>query len=204
MPGIRRARPSGSVPSDPDGAAREPVERASPGLAALFEKLKHDGRHSILDLAPAEGRHLRLFGGFARQVRFAGVVPRAGSDSWARELASLAPNPDLPYDVVLAWDVLDQFDESERGQLVERLADITAPEAVLYAVVDGSGSVTRRPLAFTMVDHGRVEQRAVGPPVAARASLLPAQVERALEPFEVVHAFSLRSGLREYVARKRG
>lgn len=204
MPGIRRARPSSSVPPDPERAAREPVERASPGLAALFDKLKQDGGHSILDLAPAEGRHLRLLGGFARQVRFAGIVPRVRSEPWSRELGALVPNADLPYDVVLAWDALDEVAGVERDQLVERLADITAPGALLYAVVDGSGSVTRRPLAFTMLDHGRVEQRAVGAAVPAAASLLPAQVERVLDPFEVVHAFALRSGLREYVARKRG
>lgn len=203
MRGIRRARPSKTVARDPGPAGRQPVERASPGLAAVFDELKRDGRHSILDLGSAEGRRLRLLVGFARQIRFAGVIPRIGSDAWPRAIDALVPNPGLPYDVVLAWDVLEQIDETERGPLIERLAEITGRKALLYAVVDASGSVTRRPHSFTMIDHGRLELRAVGPAVPPRASLLPAQVERALEPFQVVRAFSLRSGLREYVARKR-
>jgi hypothetical protein len=33
--------------------------------------------------------------------------------------------------------------------------------------------------------------------------LLPAQVEKLLEPFDVVRAFTLRTGMREYMAVKR-
>jgi hypothetical protein len=39
--------------------------------------------------------------------------------------------------------------------------------------------------------------------VPARDPLLPAQVERLLAPFEVAHAFTLKSRLREYVVVRR-
>jgi hypothetical protein len=48
----------------------------------------------------------------------------------------------------------------------------------------------------------RVSVQVVGPPEAAQPALLPAPVERLLRPFTIMHAFTLRSGLREYVAVK--
>jgi len=179
-------------------------ERTSPGLTALFASLSEDGRHSILDLGPAGARPLAVLSRFARQIRFAGLVPRAGGgDAWSVALRTLEPNESLPYDVVLAWDVLDRLDPDQRAAAVARLAEITAPRARLYAVVDGSGAAATQPLTFTLVDVGRVSERASGPPEPAPHPLLPAQVERALGPFEVVRAFMLRTGAREYVAMKR-
>jgi len=77
MERIRRSgtddvRSSGEDPSGPPS-----IERASPGLAALFERLHDDGRHSILDFGSAGNRQLRLLGRFARRIRFAGLLPGA-------------------------------------------------------------------------------------------------------------------------------
>ena len=181
-----------------------PVERSAPGVAKLFSTLIEDGRHSVLDLGPAADRHLRLFRRFARHVRFAGLVP-APPQGWLRSLApdALAPNPHRPYDVVLAWDVLDRLDPSERAVLIERLADLTAPSARLYAVVRSCVGATIRPVRSTLIDLDRVSQYAVGRPEPGKEPLLPAHVERILAPFEVAHAFILRTGWREYVAVKR-
>jgi hypothetical protein len=41
---------------------------------------------------------------------------------------------------------------------------------------------------------------ATGPARSTPPRLLPAQVERVLAPFKVVRAFTLKGGLREYVA----
>jgi Cysteine-rich CPXCG len=181
------------------------TERASPGLAALFALLSDDGRHSILDLGPAQGRHLRLLGRFARQIRVVGMLPGGvRREPWADVAAALAPHDRQPYDVVLAWDVLDRLDPEEHPLLIARLTEITAPRALLFAVVDGSGGTLCTPLAFTLLDVGKVSQSAAGPPMAPRKPLLPAHVERTLAPFEVVQAFALRTGQREYLTRKAG
>lgn len=169
------------TPGEPEESADTPVVRASPGVAKLFDSLSQDGRHSVLDLGPAADRHLRLF------------------------------NPRRPYDVVLAWDILDRLDPCERGALIERLTDVTAPRARLYAVVRSSGGATTRPFRSTLIHLDRVSQQVVGPvvdpvggpPEPAGDVLLPAHVERILAPFEVAHAFILTTGLREYVAVKR-
>ena len=199
-------RPRTSEPdeaSTPDPAGGDTVTRRSPGLAALFGTLHDDGRHSILDLGPARGRHLRLLGRFGHVVRFAGLVPRPSDEAdWLQMLITLPANGQRPYDVVLLWDLLDRLTEGERPPVIARIAHVAAGSARLYAVVDASDSVTTRPLAFDLVDLDRVTQIPVGPPEPAGRQILPAQVERALDPFKVVSAFTLRGGLREYVAQK--
>jgi hypothetical protein len=179
------------------------VERASPGLAALFAALSQDGRHSVLDLGSATGRSLRLLGRFARQIRFMGLIPESsGGDSLVSALRALPPNPDRPYDVVLAWDVLDRIDPEDRSPVVARLVELTAPGARLYVVVHSDEALARRPVRLRLVDLDRVSQEPAGPPELAHPQLLPAQLERLLAPFEVVNAFMLRVGVREYVALK--
>jgi len=202
---IRHARPEEPKPAETFPVPRPPVERAAPGVAALFAGLGPGEGHSVLDLGPAAESHLRLYCGFARQIRFADLLPHPPKGAaLVSALKALPPNPRLPYDLVLAWNLLDRLDLEERSLLIERLAEITAPDARLYIVVDASGEPTTQPLRYTLLDVDRITQRAVGRPEPAQRQLLPAQVERLLAPFEVVHAFTLRLGLREYVAVKGG
>lgn len=183
----------------------KPAERASPGLAALFDTLREGGNHSVLDLGPARGRHLHVLAPFGRQVRFAGMVPRSfAGEEWMSALRALPPNDSSPYDVVLGWDLLMWLDPDERAAATARLAEITAPRARIYLIVDGTGAATAQPLEYTLVGTGRVAEQVVGPPQRVPHPLLPAQLERALSPLEVMRAFVLRTGGREYVARKRG
>lgn len=195
----------GASSSEPPAEAVEPSreERAAPGLASLFASLSPDGRHSILDLGGAEGRRLRLLGRFARSVRFAELVPYPpeGSDLDAA-LERIGHQPGMGYDVVLAWDVFDRLDEPQRERLLQRIVEVTLPGARLHAMADASGDVTTRPVRMSLLDMDRLATEPAGPPEPARPALLPRQVERLLDPFEVVSGFSLRGGLREYVAKR--
>lgn len=170
----------------------------------LFEALENDPAHGLLDLGLANNEHLAFFGRLAQQVRFAGLIPVPPSgDDFLAALDSIPPDPKHPYDVVLAWDVFDRIGPDERAALIQRLDHVTAPGARLYTVVESTDASTTRPLRHTIVEPGRLRQEPVGPSEPARPQILPAQVERLLAPFEIIHAFSLRVGLREYVAQKR-
>ncbi len=191
--------------NDPAEAAPAAVVRATPGVAALFDGLVPDGSHVVLDLGPAAEPHFRLYSDFARRIRFADLLPTARyGAAWAAADQALPRQPQRLYDVVLAWNFLDWLTPEERPLMVERLDEITAPGARLYTAVDASGEHVTRPLRFTLRDVGHLSQEVAGPPEPAGRQLLPAEVERLLAPFEVVHAFTLRVGLREYVAVKRG
>jgi len=170
-------------------------------VAEVFEGLREDGTHAVLDLGPAVDSHLRLFGGYSRQVRFAGLLPHPPEGAeWAEALQAIPPHPGQPYDVVLAWNVLNYLNAGDRLLLIERLHELTSHRARLYVVVDVSEEPMLPPLRHTLLALDRVCQQAVGVPRPAYTGLLPAQVERLLLPFEVLHAFNLRTGLREYVA----
>ena len=203
MDWLRRIRgtPPGEAATAPEETFPAFIERGAPGVAALFAGLGEDGSHAVLDFGAAAETKLHLYSGFARRIRFADLLTDTPhGEAWAAALRALPPHPHQPYDIVMAWNLLDCLAPGERPPLVERLTQITVSGARLYVVVDASGEPNSHPLRFTLPSVDRVGQQAVGPPRPAQPQLLPAEVERLLVPFRVVHAFTLRLGLREYVA----
>lgn len=202
---FRRAPPREAVPDPPEEMPPSPYLRAAPGVAATFSGLEADGSHAILDMGPAVGENFRLYGSYARRIRFAGILPDPPhGKAWAKALRTLPPLSEHPYDLVMGWNVLDRLIPEERPPLIRRLAELSAAGARLYVVVDVSGGPTTQPLQFALQDLDRVAEAVMGPPRPAQPPLLPAEIERLLEPFQVVQAFTLRRGLREYTAVKRG
>jgi hypothetical protein len=173
-------------------------------VAHLFDGVREDGSHVVLDLGLASPAHLELYGHFSRRIRFAGLVPEPPHGAgWRSALEERVPRRDAPYDLILLWDALDRLAPTEREQLLAHVAEVTSPGARLYAVVEAAEDGTTTPLRFTLEALDRVVQRPVGPACPARPPLLPAEVERLLEPFEILRAFTLRTGVREYVAVRR-
>jgi len=185
-------------------SAADAVERVSPGLTALFDRIAEDRSHAVLDLGPASDSSLRVFSRFARWVRFADLLAADKSaKGWAEELTSLPSQPVRPYDLILAWDILDRLDPHERTALVHRLAEISAPDARLYVVVGSSNDASLQSLRFSLLDVDRMRFEKTSAPHPNCPALLPAEVERILEPFHVLRAFTSKVGLREYVAVRR-
>lgn len=199
---VAGGRPEQEEPEDPGPT---PVVRAAPGIEELFRGLREDGSHAVLDLGSSEAARFRLYGRFARKIRFAELVPTPPRGAeWTTALRSLRPPSRQLFDVVLLWNVLDLLAPGERRSLIEKLTGLTSPGARLYAIVDSIEEPTIQPLRFTLLDLERVSQEPVGRPTEAPHRLLPAEVERLLKPFEVVRAYTLRMGLREYVTVKGG
>lgn len=185
----------------PDESAPGPVERASPGAAALFEGISQDESHAVLDLGAAAGASLRVYSRFARRVRFADLLTARSEQGLAAALEALPSQPERPYDLLFAWNTLDRLLPRERSRLVQRLTDVSAPDARLHVVVDASeGTTGRVPHRFTLVDVDRMRCEPAGRERSDRGRLLPADVEELLSPFRVVRGFTLKDGLREYVA----
>jgi hypothetical protein len=188
----------------PEEEEPERLERAAPGIAAFFDGLKEDGSHAVLDFGAGGEGSFRLYCRFARRIRFADMLrnPPRGK-RWTEALNALPPPPAGKYDLVVAWNLLDRLTPAEHQTLIKRLVHITRPGARLYVVVDTSGEARVHPLHFSLLDLDRVSYRVDGPLVGANPPLLPAAIERLLAPFQVEHAFTLRRGLREYVAVRR-
>lgn len=201
MDWLRRAQRT-ALPSagGTDETAHGTVERATPGVAALLEGVQEDRSHAVLDLGAAADSSLRVYARFARRIRFADLLADGTlRQAWAAVLDALPPQPEHAYDLVFAWDILNRLLPDQRPRLVQRLAEVSAPDARLHVVVGSEGAATR-PLRFTLLDLDRMRCEPTGPARPARSQLLPAEVERLLVPFRVVRAFTLKGGLREYVA----
>jgi hypothetical protein len=171
----------------------------------LLEGSGADRSLSVLDLGSASEASFKFYTQFSRQIQFADILldsSLAGGSSSSLDGLDLDRHP--RFDLVLAWNILDRLGGDDRSVLVNRLAEITAPKARLYVLVDASGNPETYPLQFSILGPDRVSQRPVGPARPAGPELLPAEVERLLIPFRVVHAFTLRHGWREYVAVKGG
>jgi hypothetical protein len=176
-------------------------ERPSPGVAALLDGIWDDRTHSVLDLGAASDSGFRLYSRFARRVRFVDLINNeAAAGSRIRESSAIPAQPRSPYDLVFAWDILDRLPPEARPQLVRKLTEVCARDARVHIVVDASETGPTRPLRFTLLDVDRMRCEPSGPPRRERSPILPAEVERILSPFQVIRAFTLRGGLREYVA----
>ena len=197
----RHPLPAGLAPERPGTG---PAERLAPGLATFFRGVSEDRSHAVLDLGPGASSSLRVYSRFARWVRFADVLTAAGSPSgWPEVLGSLPPHSERPFDLVIAWDVLDRLPAENRRDLAKRLAAITAPDARLFLLSAAPDVVPIGSLRFTLVDLDRMRYESTGEAHPAHATPMPAELQRVLVPFEVLRGFSTQLGLREYVAERR-
>lgn len=203
---LRRVLP-GSSPSEdaPDEDAPVAVERSAPGVVALLDGVSEDRSHAVLDLGPAANSSLRVYGRFATRVRFVDLLSAALSpEGCIAALKAVPTQPERPYDLVFGWDVLDRLFPEDRRRLVERLTEISAADARLHLVTESADSSMTRPRRFALLNDHRIRIEPTGPERPARRHLLPAEVERVVAPFRVVHGFTLKGGLREYVALRGG
>lgn len=185
-------------------AASERVERPTRGVAELFADVAEDRRHSVLDLGTATNSSLQVYGSVARWIRFGDLLAIA-SDAQELEAAldSIPPHPHRAYDLVLAWNLFDRVAPDLRPRVVERLAEICDPSARMHFLVEMPGDGPRQPLRFGLEAADRLWYEPDGAPIAAWPPLLPAEVERLVEPFRVARAFTTRVGFREYVVVRR-
>jgi len=199
----RSAPPLPPPTPEPGPASPVVLEGAAPGVAALFEGISRDGIRAVLDLGPATGAKLEVYGRFARWVRFADLLGhRAPPGGWAEELSALRRYG--PFDLVLAWDILDRLPPDGRPLLAPRLVELTTPSARLHVVVEASQGATDHPRRFTLLDVDRMRYEAEGPHRSSAPRLASAEVGRLLAPFRVDRAFTLKAGVREYVAMRTG
>jgi hypothetical protein len=197
-------RPSPASTPEAGAPASVAVEAAAPGVAALLEGVPEGRTRSVLDLGSGSPESLEAYHRFARRIRFADLLGYAisprGRGPVEDLLREIPAQPDAPYDLVFAWDVLDRLFPEYHGPLVTRLVEVTAPEARLHVVARGSAESVMRPLRFSLLGTDRMRYEPAGRDRPALPRLLPAQVAHILEPFRVTRGFTLKGEMREYVA----
>lgn len=191
--------PSGEASEEP---APGPVDRHTPGVAALFGGIDEGAGHAVLDLGRATGSSLRVYERFAGRVRFADLLAIRSERTLAAALSAIPSQPERPYDLLFAWNTLDRIPPPDRSRLVRRLTEVSARDARLHVVADASEGTTTAevPVRFSLLDVDRMRYELDGTARPVRDRLLPADMEELLAPFRVVRGFTSQTGLREYVA----
>lgn len=177
--------------------------RRSPGGAALFEGITPDRSHSILDLGQATNSSLQFYSRYARWIRFADLLwAEMTQDEVAEAIDAIPRHEGRAYDLVVAWDLLDRIEPSRRPGVMKRLAAVSSPHARLFLVVDSPREGARPPLRFGFEEEDQIWSEEAEGASTAWPPPLPAEVEGLVAPFQVVRAYTIRVGMREYVARR--
>jgi hypothetical protein len=189
----------------------EPVARQSPGMQAVFERLREEDRYRVLDLGPAAGTNFEVFAGFAHHIR---IVDLLGERSPAHELAELE-DEQLEravrgllledwgqYDLVFVWDLLNYLGEAQARAIAERLATMCSEDASVFLMVVTAESMAERPLQYKILDHRTLEYQAMSPHSIPSPGWPPSTIERMFRGCRIERSFVLRHGVQEYVAIK--
>ena len=183
------------------------------GLGPVLRDLERQRRPRVLDLGPALGANVEFLSRFGVQLFIADLYRslQAKTDQLppdavrlSRALADQLPIPaEPPFDLILAWDLLNYFQPEQIEALGSHLGQLCRPGGMLFALVATRGPICDQPLTFQILERDLL---LYGEPVAAeRASprYRESSLERQLEDFAVQTSFLLRNGMQEYVFTRR-
>jgi hypothetical protein len=210
---MRRRRPltPGIGAGDPDDdSASESTSYHSPGLETILRDSSGKPPPVVLDLGPPVAANLATLQRLTREIyildllrghRIQETGPRSVGDRATDVLNKIPDQSSGTFDLVLAWDVLEYLTPSESAAIVSWLAAHASPGALLFAVFSTGGVIADDPSGYAIVNECCIERRPGGSGFRPGSALAPSDQERRLAPFQVIHSYVLRHGVREVVAR---
>jgi hypothetical protein len=205
--------------SQAGGARREFVEALepqpplyrSPTLKALVSRLSSEASYHILDLGVASGANVEFFSRFSGRLQIADLPDTLASEKLRSLLQSdpaaafrrLLPVTWKPFEVVLAWDVLNYLSRDEFRCLAEHVAGLCRPGALMFALISTQKEMSGLPRVFKIVDEQTLLLQPQTTAVQPSPRFPPAEVERLMSGFSVVQSVVMRHGVREYLLVRR-
>jgi SAM-dependent methyltransferase len=188
-------------------------EHQTLGLGPVLDELRRQRRPRVLDLGPALGTSVEFLAGYSVQLFIADLYRSMRSSTGQlptdaarlqRALEDQLPVPEEgPFDLVLAWDLLNYFATDQLEVLGQHLGGLCRPGGQLFALVATRGSISDRPMNFEIVARDLL--RWVNTAATERASPCyhETALQRLLDAFAVQTSFLLRNGMQEYVFTRR-
>jgi hypothetical protein len=183
----------------------------SPSLKVLLSHLTGAGARNILDLGTAIGTNVEFFSRFSCRLQIVDL-PGALASKDLQHLLNFAPAAAFrrvlpaagdPFDVVLAWDVLNYLTRDQFRALTAELGRRCRPGALMLAFISTAKEMLGSPSVFKIVDRQTLlvepQTRAMRP----SPRFPPAEVERLATGFVVVQAVRMRHGVQEYLLQRR-
>ena len=218
-PGVRVPWPFGRKPAEGSPGRREFTQSAeprpplyrSPALNALLSRLSDEGAYNILDLGAASGANIEFFSRFRCRFQIADL-PDALASPEVRALLEADPAAGFrrvlpvgrdPFDVVLAWDLFNYVDRDQLRCLAADLAWLSRPGALMLAFISTAKEIPAQAGDFQIADEATLLWRPRTTEMRPSPKLPPADVERLIAGFAVVHSVLMRHGIREYLFERR-
>lgn len=174
-------------------------------LRRLMEK-----RHArVLDLGAAIGPNVSFVGRYAPKLYISdlyntlrsrpGGLPR-DPKQLERLFTQELPSSELgPFDLVLAWDLLNYLTGEQLASLGRHLARLCRQDSLVFALFTNSKEMPSLPIGFRIIDTDTLAYT-IDSDIGRRAPLFKEpDLKRLLPDFEVETSFLLRNGFQEYV-----
>jgi len=183
----------------------------SPTLKALVSRLSSEASYHILDLGVASGANVEFFSRFSGWLQIADLPDALASEELrsllltdpAAAFRMVLPVSWEPFDVVLAWDVLNYLTRDQFRCLATHVGNLCQPGALMLALVSTRKEMSSIPLVFKIVDEQTLHLRPQTTAVQRSPRFPPAEVERLMSGFSVVQSVVMRHGVQEYLLVRR-
>lgn len=183
------------------------------GLGPVLQELERRRRPRVLDLGPALGASVEFLAGYSVQLFIADLYRSVRSSTGQlppdaarlrRALEDQLPvPPEGPFDLVLAWDLLNYFPADQLEALGQHLGALCRPGGKLFALIATRGPISDRPMNFEIVARDLLRYSATAAQERPCPGYHETALERLLDAFAVQTSFLLRNGMQEYVFTRR-
>jgi hypothetical protein len=189
----------------------QPPLYRSPSLGALVSHLTSAPAHHILDLGTAIGTNVEFFSRFSCRLQIVDLPGALATEELqhlltvdpAAAFRRVLPAADDPFDVVLAWDVLNYLSRDQFRALTAELGRRCRPGALMLAFISTAREMPGSPSVFKIVDGQTLLAQPQTGAVRPSPRFPPAEVERLAAGFAVVQAVRMRHGIQEYLLQRR-
>jgi hypothetical protein len=188
-------------------AARS-TKHSSLALQALLPQLGRGGERRVLDLGPAVGANVSFFAKRTCTLFIADLhhtlfpasplLSRRQQRSFDATLLGELPDRG-PFDLVLAWDLLNYLTHDEISALGDRLSELSAPGAVLFALIATRKQMPNRPMTFSILGPDQLEYELDNSVTRSAPQYKEPDLSRAMPAFTVESTYLLRNGMQEYL-----
>lgn len=186
-----------------------PVAYNSLGLNALLDTVRGDRTYSILDLGPALEENVRFWSQFScrlhiqdfyRSYRERKASVLAEDESEEAMFSGLLPFSDEKvFDIILAWDLFNYFEQRELKVLVRRLSSWCRRGTKIFALISSLPNIPISPTKFRILNREQMIHEITAQETRPCPRYQPRDITRLMSRFTVSCSFLLRHGIQEYV-----
>jgi hypothetical protein len=180
-------------------------------LKYVLRRMLERRRARVLDLGAAIGPNISFVGQYAPKLYIADLYhtlrSRAGGLPKDTKILDrlltkeLPPSELAPFDLILAWDLLNYLSGEQVASLGRHLARLSRQDSLIFALITNSKEMPSKPIGFRILDTDTLSY-IVDTEIGRKSPLFKEpDLNRWLPDFEVETSFLLRNGFQEYVLR---